>query len=152
MTNITARVGGDKLGPEKSGPEQYAPPDRRPLEKLRDDDQAVNAFESELRELVRRDVSLPQQSDVDPANRAPENLNTLIQRIAGASIAEIDRVIFELEGVRNMLRKEGERLNHEVARYASLAHMSISAMKTISDSLKPSKGVPNSPADRSSYQ
>ena len=97
MMNIT-RLGGDKSGPGKSGPEQYAPPDRRPLEKLRDDDQAVDAFESELREFVRRDVSLSQQGDVDPANRSPENLNTLIQRIAGASIAEIDRVIFELEG------------------------------------------------------
>ena len=152
MTNIT-RLGGDKLGPEKSGPEQYAPPDRRPPEKLRHVDQAVNAIESEIREFVRRDVSLPQQSDADPANdRAPENLNALIRRIAGASIAEIDRVILELEGVRNMLRNEGERLHHEVARYADLTHMSMTAMKAIAGSLKQSKGAPSPPAERSSYQ
>ena len=152
MTNIT-RLGGDKFGPQKSGPEQYAPPDRRPPEKRRDVDQAVNAFESEIREFVRRDVSLPQESGADPANdRGPENLNALIGRLASASIAEIERVIFELEGVRNMLRNEGERLNHEVARYANLTHMSMTAMKTISDSLKQSKGAPNTPADQSSYQ
>lgn len=152
MNNIT-RLGGDKLGPEKSGPEQYAPPDHRPREKRRDVDQAVNAFDSEIREFVRRDVSLPQQSDADPANdRAPENLNALIQRIAGASIAEVDRVILELEGVRNMLRNEGERLGHEVARYANLTHMSMAAMKAIADSLKQSKGAPNTSAERSSYQ
>ena len=152
MNNIT-RLGGDKLGPAKSGPEQYAPPDRRPPEQRRDVDQTVNAFESEIREFVRRDVSLPQQSDADPANdRTPENLNALIRRIAGASIAEVDRVILELEGVRNMLRDEGERLDHEVARYANLTHMSMAAMKAIADSLKQSKGAPNTSAERSSYQ
>ena len=152
MTNIT-RLGGDKLGPEKSGPEQYAPPNRRPLEKLHDVEQAVNAFESEIREFVRRDVSLPQHSDADPANEGPpEKLNALIWRIAGASIAEIDRVILELEGVRNILRNEGDRLHHEIARYANLSYMSTTAMKTISDSLKQSKGASNTTAQRSSYQ
>ena len=57
MTVIT-RLGGDKLGPVNSGPEQYAPPDRRPRENLSDVDQvAANAFEDEVEEFVRRDVS-----------------------------------------------------------------------------------------------
>ena len=34
------------------------------------------------------------------------NLDTVVQRIAGASMDEIDRVINELEGMREMLRRE----------------------------------------------
>ena len=135
------------LVPEKSGPEQYAPPDRRPREKPRDVDQAAaNAFEDEIRELARRDVSLlhQRQSDADPANDpAAENLNKLIRRIASASIEEIDQVILELQGVRDMLRNEGERLSHEIARYASLNQVSMTAMKAVADSLKQSKGAPD---------
>ena len=145
--SVITRLGGDQPGPEKSGPEQYAPPDRRPREKLRDVDQAAaNAFEGEIREFVRRDVSLlhQQQSDADPANDpAAENLNQLIRRIAGASLEEIDGVILELQGVRDMLRNEGERLRHEIARYATLSQMSTTAMKAIGESLKQSKGAPN---------
>src|SRR5450759_2083794 len=98
---------------EKSGPEKFAPPDRRPPEKLIDVDQAAaNAFEGEIREFVRRDVSVlhRQRSEVDAANDpAAENLNELIRRAAGASLEEIDRVICEVESVRDMLRNEGAR-------------------------------------------
>ena len=96
---------------EKSGPEKYAPPDRRSPEKLSNVDQATaNAVEGEIREFVRRDVSLPyrQRSEINAANGpAAENLNALIQRVAGDSMEEIDSVIRELESVRDMLRNEG---------------------------------------------
>ena len=47
----------DRLGavPEKPGPEIYAP-NRKPVEKLSDADQAAATFEGEIREFVRRDV------------------------------------------------------------------------------------------------
>jgi hypothetical protein len=125
---------------EKSGPEKFAPPDRRPPEKLIDVDQAAaNAFEGEIREFVRRDVSVlhRQRSEVDAANDpAAENPNALIQRVAADSMEEIDRVIRELGSVRAMLRNEGERVSREVAGYASLNHASMTAMKVIGDSIK----------------
>jgi hypothetical protein len=125
---------------EKSGPEKYAPLDRRPPEKLNNIDQATaNAVEGEIREFVRRDVSFlhPRRSEVDAANGPPaENLNALIQRVAGDSMDEIDRVIRELESVRDMLRNEGERVSRAVAGYASLSHAAATAMKVIADSIK----------------
>jgi predicted RNase H-like nuclease len=48
---------------------------------------------------------------------------------------EIDRVILELQDLRDTLRKEGERVSHEVARYTRLNQASMSAMKSIADSL-----------------
>jgi hypothetical protein len=67
-------------------------------------------------------------------------VNELIRSVAGASIEEIDRVILELQKVRDVLLNEGKRLSDEVARFATLSHMSMSAMKTIGDSLKLPKG------------
>ena len=124
---------------EKSGPEKYAPLDRRPPEKQSDVDQAAaNAVEGEIREFVRRDVSFlqPRRSEVEAANDlATENLNALIQRVASDSMEEIDRVIRELESVRDMLRNEGERVSREIAGYASLTHAAATAMKVIADSI-----------------
>jgi hypothetical protein len=139
------RLALDQTVPEKTGPEKFAP-NRGVPEKLGEVDQAAaNAFEGEIREFVRRDVATlrRQRNEGDTAaNPAEENLNALIRRVAGASMEEIDRVILELQGVRDMLRAEGERVSREVAGYASLSHASMTAMKVIADSLKQWKDAP----------
>jgi hypothetical protein len=151
MTAIRERLGADKLGAEKSGPEKFAPPDRRTPEKLSDIDQAAaNAFEGEIREFVRRDVSFlrrprSETGDAAAADPVTENLNSLIRRVSGASLEEIERVITELQSIRDMLRSEGERVGREIAGYASLSHASMTAMKVIADSLEQWKSVPNAP-------
>ena len=150
MTAIRERLGADKLGTEKSGPEKFAPPDRRTPEKLSDIDQAAaNAFEGEIREFVRRDVSFLRRPRSESEAGAPDpvtdNLNSLIRRVSGASLEEIERVITELQGIRDMLRNEGERVGREIAGYASLSHASMTAMKVIADSLEQWKSVPNTP-------
>jgi len=146
------RLGADKFGPEKTGPEAYAP-NRKTPEKLSDIDQAAaNAFEGEIREFVRRDVAFLRRprNETDPAaDPATENLNSLIQRVSGASMEEIDRVILELQSVRDMLRQEGERVSREIAGYASLSHASMTAMKVIADSLTQWKSAPDKPGQRS---
>src|SRR5665648_370757 len=90
---------------EKSGPEKFAPTDRRSPEKLIDVDQApATAFEGEIREFVRRDVAFVrrQRSEADTGvDPASDSLNTLVRRMAGASMEEIERVILELQGVRD---------------------------------------------------
>ncbi len=139
------RLAADQSGSEKTGPEQYAPKSSGP-ERLGEVDQAAaTAFEGEIREFVRRDVATlrRQRNETDaPPDPAAENLNALIRRIAGASMEEIDRVILELQGVRDMLRSEGERVSRELAGYASLSHASMTAMKVIGDSLKQWKDAP----------
>ena len=139
------RLGLDQSVPEKTGPEQFAPKSGVP-EKLGAVDQAAaTAFEGEIREFVRRDVATlrRQRNEGDAAaDPAAENLNALIRRVAGASMEEIDRVILELQGIRDMLRSEGERVSRELSGYASLSHASMTAMKVIGDSLKQWKDAP----------
>jgi hypothetical protein len=113
----------------KSGTEKYAPPNKRALEKL-------------------NDVAVP-RSAAEPANdSADKYLNDVIRRVAGASMQEIDLVVSELQGVRDMLRKEGERVTREISGYAALSHASMTAMKVIGDSIKQWKGVPDKTSSR----
>ena len=142
------RLAADKIGFEKTGPETFAPKGKAP-EKLGEIDQAAaNAFEGEIREFVRRDVAfLRRRNDADAAaataaDPVTENLNSLIRRVSGASMDEIDRVIGELQAVRDMLRSEGERVSREIAGYASLSHAAMTAMKVIGESVTQWKSAP----------
>ncbi|HXX09141.1 MAG TPA: hypothetical protein VEJ43_13865 [Pseudolabrys sp.] len=145
------RLGVDRAVPEKPGPELYAP-NRKPAEKPNDAQQvAAAAVEGEIREFVRRDVAFlrRQRNDAEPViEPVTENLNVLIRRVSGASMEEIDRVIIELQGVREMLRSEGERVGREIAGFASLSHAAMTAMKVIGDSLTQWKSAPNNSGPR----
>ncbi len=144
MTAIKSeRFGSDRTIPEKEGPEQYAP-HRNAAIKLGDVDQAVNAFEGEIREFVRRDADGQRKlrEAAPKAEASAENMNALIQRVSGASMEEIDRVIAELQSVRDMLRKEGDRVTREIAGYASLSHAAMTAMKVIGESLTQWRNAP----------
>jgi hypothetical protein len=79
-----------------------------------------NEVEGEIREFVRRDLSVLRRPRPE-RSEAADNVNSLIQRVSGASVVEIERVIAELTSVRDMLRNEGERVQREIAGYASLS-------------------------------
>lgn len=145
MTAIRPDFGQDPNSPPKPGIEKFAPARRAPQRLGEVDQAAANAFEGEIREFVRRDVAFVrrQQGPVDTAEPSGSgNLDSLIRRVSGASMEEIDRVILELQGVRDMLRHEGERVSREIAGYASLSHAAMTAMKVIGDSLKQWKEAP----------
>jgi hypothetical protein len=123
-------------------------------ERLSEIDQAAAAanvaeeVEGDIREFVRRDVSLFRRQRVEGGGEmAADNINTLIQRVAGQSLGEIDHVIGELTRVRDMLRSEGERVQREISGYASLSQAAMTSMKIIADSLAQWK--PNAPPAQS---
>jgi hypothetical protein len=122
------------------------------------------ALEGEIRDLVRRNVSqlhppgteaAPQRQNerqgdrsadraserqAEPAfaaagDQSNQHVNALIKQVSGASIEEIDRVIRELNSVRDMLRGEGDRVTREIAGFASLSHAAITSMRVIADSI-----------------
>ena len=97
------------------------------------------SVEGEIREFVRRDVAparrLPQATQMQGGDAQAEQVNALVARVANASMEEIDRVILELQGVREMLRAEGERVTRDISGYASLSHAALTSMRVIGDSL-----------------
>lgn len=141
-------AGSDRLdvdGQSKSVVERFAP-ERRVARLGEVDHAAATAFEGEIREFVRRDVAhrrRPQMNGVADAAVMNDDLNSVIRRVSNTAMEEIDRVILELQGVRDMLRNEGDRVTREIAGFASLSHAAITSMRVIADSLVQWKGAPN---------
>ncbi|MBN8936965.1 MAG: hypothetical protein J0I13_11955 [Rhizobiales bacterium] len=96
---------------------------------------AVEQVEGEIRAFVRRDVSAFRRARQENGEATPEGISSLIERASGSSVAEIERVIAELVSVRDMLRNEGERVQREIAGYATLSQAAMTSMKIIADSL-----------------
>jgi hypothetical protein len=112
----------NQFDPEKPGPEAYAPPVRRKPELPIGNDDTVPLRRSE----AAGQTHAP----------AAENLNSLIRRIAAASMDDIDNVNRELESIREVLRNEGERVRQEIAGYVRLSQASMAAMTLISESVR----------------
>jgi len=96
---------------------------------------AVEQVEGEIRAFVRRDISVFRRTRTEGGDTVVDNANSIIDRVSGASVNEIERVIAELASVRDMLRSEGERVQREIAGYASLSQTAMTSMKIIADSL-----------------
>ena len=133
---------------DKSGPDKYPQPNRRAPEKFGDVDQvAANNVEDEIRQVVRRDMPFlqRQRSEGNAESPAIESLNALVGRLAIDSMEDIDRVIRDLESIRDMLQKEGQRVIREIAGYTSLSDAARAAMHVIADSIKQWKNVSDKP-------
>jgi hypothetical protein len=64
-----------------------------------------------------------------------------IQWVAAASTEEIDRAHLELQCARDVLRREGEQVNRDLAGYASLNQHLMTGMKIIAENLKQWRGA-----------
>jgi hypothetical protein len=101
----------------------------------------VTEVEGEIRDLIRRDISHLRRPRED-VNGAADNISALVQRVSTASVDEIDRVISELQHVSDTLRREGERLQREIAGYAGLSHASMASLKVLAENLQQSRSSP----------
>ena len=117
-------------------------------QRLTEDRTASNEFEGEIREFIRRDVTMRRQPDPlagVQADSGSENLSSLIERVSAATVVEIDRVIGELQNIRSLLHSEGDRVRREITGYAGLSQSAVATMKVIADTLsqlKPGMQVP----------
>ena len=105
---------------------------------------AAAQLEEDLTALIRRDSPPSRHRDREPvADPTSGQLNGLLQQVGGVSIEEIDRIILELQSVRDLLCGEGERLSTEIARYADLNNTTMTLMRSVADRLKLSKSPEN---------
>src|SRR5262252_1660273 len=58
-----------------------------------------------------------------PKTGTDSGVARLIQNVGAPSIAEFEKLIGELQEVRNFLQSEGERIQQETARYKNLTQM-----------------------------
>jgi hypothetical protein len=107
---------------------------------------AVTEVEAGIRDFVRNDVAYlrrPAPSMVsgsepplEPSSEATVNsVNSLIQRVAGTSLAEIETLISELESLRDLLHAEGQRVQREISGYAQLSQAAMKSTRMIADNV-----------------
>jgi hypothetical protein len=100
------------------------------------DKKAEVAMEGEIREFVRRDgASLRRTTPEADSEMVANNIAVLLQRVAGSSVQEIDRLIAELQTLREMLHEEGARVQRQIAEYAHLSQSAMQSTKIIAESL-----------------
>ena len=105
----------------------------------------VAEVEGEIREFVRRDAASLRR-EPDEGKVVAENISSLLQRVAVSSVQEIDRLISDLQVLRNRLHEEGERVQREIVEYATLSQAAMQSTKIIAESLSHWKRVPDAPS------
>jgi hypothetical protein len=64
-----------------------------------------------------------------------ETIAALVKKVGAPSIAEIEKLIGDLQAARSYLQAEGERIQHEMSRYAHLSDTASASVKIITESL-----------------
>lgn len=105
---------------------------------------AVSEVEAGIRDFVRNDIAYlrrppataPETVPLDATAEATvNNVNSLIQRVAGTSLAEIEKLISELESLRDLLHAEGQRVQREISGYAQLSQAAMKSTRMIADNV-----------------
>jgi hypothetical protein len=91
--------------------------------------------EGEIRDFVRRDLAASRHRSEDCSDLTPGNVDSLLQRLSGTTVQEIDQFITELQALRQRLQHEAARVEREVVQYASLNEAARASMRTISENL-----------------
>jgi hypothetical protein len=74
-------------------------------------------------------------ADVSTQTETGTEIAPLIQQIGDTSIAEIDRLMAELQEAKSYLQSEGERIEREMVRYTNLTQMASFTAKIIFDAI-----------------
>src|SRR6266852_1726423 len=92
--------------------------------------------EGEIRELVRRDVAHLRKPQPETGGEVGvNNLNSLIQRVSGTSVLEIEKLIAELQTLRNYLTDEAQRVQREKPEYTQMSQAETKSTRIIAESL-----------------
>lgn len=107
---------------------------------------AVSEVEAGIRDFVRNDIAYlrrsPSMLAAEPAapldasaEATVNNVNSLIQRVAGTSLTEIENLVSELESLRDLLHAEGQRVQREISGYAQLSQAAMKSTRMIADNV-----------------
>jgi hypothetical protein len=103
---------------------------------------AVTEVEAGIRDFVRNDIAYLRRpaTGTEPAldqsaEATVNNVNSLIQRVAGTSLSEIENLISELEALRDLLHAEGQRVQREISGYAQLSTAAMKSTRMIADNV-----------------
>jgi hypothetical protein len=98
-----------------------------------------------LREFLRQDAAMrraPESAAQGVLRREPESatqvvtdVNSLVQRVAGVSLTQLQNVIFDLQDLSDFLHSEGERIQGEISNYLRLSQTAMGTSKIVADNI-----------------
>jgi hypothetical protein len=103
------------------------------------------AFEGEIREFIRKDIAPTRRVSTESSEFAVNSVNSLVQRVAGTSLQEIDNLVVELQKLRDFLVSEGERVQREIAGYGELSKATLRSAKLIAETIPGRNFPPDAP-------
>jgi hypothetical protein len=87
-----------------------------------------------LREILARAEAAPLPRRSEPTHSEGANqLNFIIQRISGTSLLEIEKLITELQSLRDHLLNEGQRIQRELTEYTRLNQGAAESTRTAAE-------------------
>jgi len=111
------------------------------------DQPAETEVEAEISEFVRRDVvTNRERQPQNESETVASSINSVLQQATTTSVQEIDKLITELQTLRDRLHSEGARVQREIVQYSTLTRGALRSTKLIAESLTQFKKTPNAPA------
>ena len=94
-------------------------------------------IEDEFRELVRRrGIRSPGvRAESGNGNAGVNDFTSLAQSISGPAVLEIDKLMAQLQDVRDHLVNEGQRVERAIAEYAQMSQAATKSTKLIAENL-----------------
>jgi hypothetical protein len=102
-------------------------------------DEALRDFVLQDTAHLRREAETASQGasrrEPESATEVVAEVNSLVQRVAGVSLDELDDAIVDLRQLRDFLYSEGERIQREISGYLQLNQVAMGSTKSIVDSI-----------------
>jgi hypothetical protein len=96
---------------------------------------ATTKLECEVRDLVHRDFRPRRRSHDNDVHVDVITAQSLVAHVGSEAREEIERVIVQLETMRDTLRDEGDRIQREIVSYADLSRARIESLARIAQDL-----------------
>jgi hypothetical protein len=93
-------------------------------------------LEGNIRTTVWADASARQAVETEDDQMSPGNLTARLREISRVSIDEVDCLISELQTLRRTLKTTGERIERDIAEYATLSSQTSQITNIVLDVVK----------------
>jgi chemotaxis protein histidine kinase CheA len=93
-------------------------------------------LEGNMRTLVWDSASARKAVEGEDVEMSPAELTASVREVSRVSIEEVDRLISELQTLRRTLKTSGERIERDIAEYATLSSQASQMTKIVIDGVK----------------
>ena len=93
-------------------------------------------LEGNIRTMVWDSASARKAVEGEEVEMSPEDLTASVREISRVSIKEVDGLISELQTLRQRLKTTGERIERDIAEYATLSSQTAQITQIVLDGVK----------------